>query len=130
MVYKSYRSQTQTFSGFLSSRNTFSYFLISYGAFLRSAWTRKRKEALLRKAPYEMRKYENVFRELRKPLKVSSRNTFSYFLISYGAFLRSASFLFLVQPLTLLELLRKAPYEMRKYENVFRELRKPLKVCV
>ena len=30
-------------------------------------WTRKRKEALLRRAPYEMRKYENVFMELRKP---------------------------------------------------------------
>jgi hypothetical protein len=33
-------------------------------------WTRKGKEALLRKAPYEMRKYENVFCELRKPRKV------------------------------------------------------------
>ncbi|KAJ5824795.1 hypothetical protein N7447_007135 [Penicillium robsamsonii] len=30
-------------------------------------WTRKRKEALLRKAPYEMRTYENVFFETRKP---------------------------------------------------------------
>ncbi|CAI7604876.1 unnamed protein product [Penicillium palitans] len=30
-------------------------------------WTRKRKEALLRTAPYEMRKYENVFFEVRKP---------------------------------------------------------------
>lgn len=30
-------------------------------------WTRKRKEALLRKAPYEIRKYENVFIEARKP---------------------------------------------------------------
>ncbi|KAJ5194472.1 hypothetical protein N7472_004008 [Penicillium cf. griseofulvum] len=36
---------------------------------LRSAkgWTRKRKKALLRTAPYEMRKYENVFSEIRKP---------------------------------------------------------------
>ncbi|CAI7649745.1 unnamed protein product [Penicillium glandicola] len=32
-------------------------------------WTRKRKEALLRKTPYEMRKYENVFFEIRKPIE-------------------------------------------------------------
>ncbi|KXG54400.1 uncharacterized protein PGRI_075440 [Penicillium griseofulvum] len=30
-------------------------------------WTRKQKKALLRTAPYEMRKYENVFSEIRKP---------------------------------------------------------------
>ncbi|KAJ5787831.1 hypothetical protein N7457_002821 [Penicillium paradoxum] len=32
-------------------------------------WTRKRKEALLRTAPYEIRKYEDVFLETRKPLE-------------------------------------------------------------
>lgn len=32
-------------------------------------WTRKRKEALLRTAPYEIRKYENVFLDIRKPLE-------------------------------------------------------------
>ena len=37
-------------------------------------WTRKRKEALLRTAPYEMRKYENVFVELRKPHEKVSSN--------------------------------------------------------
>lgn len=30
-------------------------------------WTRKRKEALLRTTPYQMRKYENVFLDIRKP---------------------------------------------------------------
>jgi hypothetical protein len=30
-------------------------------------WTNKRKEVLLRTAPYEMRKYDRVFTELRKP---------------------------------------------------------------
>ena len=33
-------------------------------------WTNKHKEVLLRTSPYEMRKYENVFTALRKPVKV------------------------------------------------------------